>query len=313
VLLARGADPNDHKTNGWTAMHYAALEDSEPLVQLLYSHGALLDEKNEDGCTPLFLAAREGSASALRALINLGANPTLPMTTTRCTPLMTAAAAGKLNTFQVLLDSVAHAGHDEGDAVMWQVIAEGGNVDILERWLQQSPSIPSGKSSPCATVRHRAPDSCVFFPFAFCFCCNTEGMNNMFHRLPPLHIACARGNVDMVRALLDRQLVDPNEKDVDGCTALYHAASLGVADVVEVLLSRGASVNEGCSKRTPLHCAVGWGHTKCVELLLRCGADRSIKDSDQRTPLQLLRDMPVKRGHVEEMEALLTNDNLSVR
>lgn len=150
LLLERGADANAHKTNGWTAMHYAAIEDSEQLIQLLYSHGALLDEKNEDGCTALFLAAREGSASALRALINLGANPIVPMTSTRVTPIMAAAAAGKLNTFQVLLETVAHAGREEGDAVMWQVIAEGGNVEMLEQWIdQRSRSIPKGNSSDC--------------------------------------------------------------------------------------------------------------------------------------------------------------------
>ena len=52
-------------------------------------------------------------------------------------------------------------------------------------------------------------------------------------------------------------------------TALHKAAAKGHHDVVQLLLSRGASIEAmDIGNRTPLHCAVSNGHTNIVELLL---------------------------------------------
>jgi hypothetical protein len=41
--------------------------------------------------------------------------------------------------------------------------------------------------------------------------------------------------------------------------------------------------------RSPLHCAVGWGHLEATRLLLQAKADVQCKDKDGATPLDLAR------------------------
>lgn len=72
----------------------------------------------------------------------------------------------------------------------------------------------------------------------------------------------------------------------------------GQTDVVRLLLDRGVNVNANPPgshwTATPLHTAAGQGQTVVVDLLLRRGADPTLKDPrDQSTPIDWL---PHARG-----------------
>lgn len=61
---------------------------------------------------------------------------------------------------------------------------------------------------------------------------------------PPLHIAAARGQADVVELLLDSgRAKDIDAVDAEGRTAMYRAIEAGRTDVAERLLRRGASVD----------------------------------------------------------------------
>lgn len=67
------------------------------------------------------------------------------------------------------------------------------------------------------------------------------------------------------------------DKDERGRTLLYIASRSGFYDMSELLLEKGASINEVQSTRsTPLHGAAYYGHTSIVELLLQHGAKTDI-------------------------------------
>lgn len=61
---------------GWNALHYATVKSQAPVVKLLLTKGALVDEVNPDGDTALILAVRTGNVEVIQALINAGADPT---------------------------------------------------------------------------------------------------------------------------------------------------------------------------------------------------------------------------------------------
>ncbi|XP_066275841.1 ankyrin repeat and SOCS box protein 3-like [Branchiostoma lanceolatum] len=68
-------------------------------------------------------------------------------------------------------------------------------------------------------------------------------------------------------------------------TALYTASYNGHADVVRLLLRKGASVAKRCGPYAPLHEAASYGWTEVVELLVNHGATLDVQDDFHDTPL----------------------------
>lgn len=73
-LITHGADVN--KT-GWTPLHYAATGGHVDMIELLLDENAYIDAESPNKTTPLMMAAYYGSATAVKALLEAGADPTL--------------------------------------------------------------------------------------------------------------------------------------------------------------------------------------------------------------------------------------------
>ena len=100
----------------------------------------------------------------------------------------------------------------------------------------------------------------------------------------PLHIAAAHGQTGAVRLLLAHG-ARADAADDWGGTPLHRAQDAGVA---RMLLAAGATRDEPDHEgRTPLHAAIAAGHDEVVDLLLAGGADVTVEDTDGRTPLHL--------------------------
>jgi ankyrin repeat protein len=73
-LIERDADVNKP---GWTPLHYAATDSHIPVMQLLLNQHAYIDAASPNGSTPLMMAAMYGNASAVKMLLEAGADPTI--------------------------------------------------------------------------------------------------------------------------------------------------------------------------------------------------------------------------------------------
>lgn len=100
--------------------------------------------------------------------------------------------------------------------------------------------------------------------------------------------AAALGHPEVLRAELDR---DPNlavAYSPDGFTALGLASFFGNREGVELLLARGARVNDASQNRmrvAPLHSALAGTDPTIADLLLAAGADVNAVQADGYTPL----------------------------
>jgi uncharacterized protein len=138
----------------------------------------------------------------------------------------------------------------------------------------------------------------------------------------PLMDAARSGHVDAAKVLLDAG-ADVNAKETWGeQSAIMWAAALSQADMVKLLASRGANVNDHGKVNqwprkviqeprpkdmnkggfTPLHYAAREGCALCVQYLLAAGADPDSEDPDRETPLL----MAIENMHFDTAAVLVT-------
>jgi ankyrin repeat protein len=113
-------------------------------------------------------------------------------------------------------------------------------------------------------------------------------------------VAVIRGDVALVKQMLDEKRGDANGTNGAGYTWLYMATEHGRKAVIELLISRGANVHtHGDGKNAAVYIAAKRGHTDIVKLLLDKDADVDAVDVDGQTPLQVAAGLEIIRLLVE--------------
>jgi len=118
-----------------------------------------------------------------------------------------------------------------------------------------------------------------------------------------LMVASGGGNMEVVRYLIERG-ADINAKSCEGSTAIMPAVHRNRADIVGLLISKGAKVNyaiETGYKFTPLQLACQLGHVEIVKCLLDAGARVNVTATDGSTPLI----SAAFKGHHDVVQMLL--------
>ena len=120
-----------------------------------------------------------------------------------------------------------------------------------------------------------------------------------------LHKAVLGGHKDIVQLLLSKG-ASTEVMDSFGNTPLHLATCFGHTTLVELLLTEGASIEARIAmdlcNNTPLNIASREGHTRVVELLLTKGASVEVTNEDKHTPLHTA----AQHGHTSVVELLLS-------
>lgn len=106
----------------------------------------------------------------------------------------------------------------------------------------------------------------------------------------PLHIACAAGHLNLVRALLQKFPKFMKKKDANGLTPLHIAAARGDAGIVRELTRRNRKLcfKKGLENKIPLHYAVESGGLEVMRALLAAVPDSiRVTTSQNETALHL--------------------------
>ena len=182
------------------------------VANLLYSHGAVVDVRDNSERTPLRVASVEGQVDIMRWLLDHGADANA-RNSYGITPLSGATFAMHVDAVQVLLEHNADINSQSKDGrtplyyvtYAGTVVGEGMVVEIVRRLLGHGAD----------------PNIC------------DKG------HLTPLHQASSRGLLEAARLLLSYG-AKVDEKDKKGRTPFQLAASEGHDEITKLLLENGA-------------------------------------------------------------------------
>ncbi|XP_035166937.1 ankyrin repeat domain-containing protein 16, partial [Oxyura jamaicensis] len=157
-LLARGASVDPLKRGDWTPLMMACTRQNLEVIEGLVEHGADPLLKNKDGWNCFHIASREGHVQVLRCL--LAASPSCWDTesTTRRTPLHTAAMHGCRDAVELLLERCHYKpdSRDNCGVTPFTDALQNGHVDIARLLLEKHRACPTALDALGAQPLHRA-------------------------------------------------------------------------------------------------------------------------------------------------------------
>ena len=261
LLLERGGDPNTTLRGGETVLMTAARTGKAGPVKVLLAKGAKVDTKERRGQTALMWAAADGHADVIELLLKAGADLRAALPDSGFTPLFFAARDGRADVVRVLLK----AGADVNEAM--------------------DPRRPTGKGPKKGTSALILAVENGHFELAVELVKAGADPNDQRSGFTPLHV------MTWVRK--------PQRGEDDGDPAPLGSGNLGSVQFIRKLVEQGADVNARLKTgkggaglyskvgATPFLMAAATADVACMKLLIDLGANPSLGNADNCTPLMV--------------------------
>ncbi|KAF7698296.1 caskin-1 isoform X2 [Silurus meridionalis] len=208
---AKKVNVNFQDTDGFSALHHAALNGNLELISLLLDSQAMVDIRDQKGMRPLHYAAWQGKSEPMKMLLKSGSSVNAQSDEGQI-PLHLAAQHGHYDVSEMLLQHQSNPCiMDNAGKTPLDLACEFGRVGVVQLLLS---------SNMCAALLEPKPGDST----------DPNGTS-------PLHLAAKNGHIDIIRLLIQAG-IDINRQTKAG-TALHEAALCGKTDVVRLLLDSG--------------------------------------------------------------------------
>jgi ankyrin repeat protein len=258
LLLRHQASPHLkawREYRGATALYTAASEGHLPIVQALCDAGALIDETNDEGATPFFVAIFKNHDAVALYFIQQGASPYIT-TQNGDSLLVVMASQEKLSLFEALVSKHGHLNLEMPNlygvtplyAALY-IAAKNNRPDVVRH------------------LRNLCPPDVVT-------------LKTPQNSRTPLFIASASGHIEVVRILVEAG--DPIEETTEnGLSSFFIAVYQNHLHIVKYFIYHLKAQNklglidqpEPLGDMTPLYFAAQFGYHPIAHCLIKAGAD----------------------------------------
>jgi len=116
----------------------------------------------------------------------------------------------------------------------------------------------------------------------------------------PLHIACSKGKIDVIRTLTSYSKIKLNLTDKEGKTCVMKCIQFELKSCLGVLLKKGAELSStDINGNTALHLAVSIPNEEITTMLLDFGIDIDTTNKDESTPLHVAASVEKSQGVIK--------------
>lgn len=287
---------HEHKTPfGFTPLHSAASAGHLEIVKYLIKKGGadMVFTETDAGAQAAHAAANGGHMEVLEHIIELKGDINHIPWKNKVSILHFAIGSGNRQVVEFLLDEGADI---EARARSYQTplhfAAMEGHVQIAEEILDRGVDIFSIMEDKVQAI-HIAAQRGHIPVCEFLYLRGSEYAAVADRGMQPLHFAVLSGlehNEDMVKFLLKQPEVDIHAISDNEATALHYAASEGHADMVALLLDKGADIDHKtqghmmASGDDAVAVANSKGHEPCVRTLISRGSRiKELKEEYKQT------------------------------
>ena len=269
----RKVDLNAQDNSGMSLLHCAVRNKQDAIITYLVRVRACSPKTQmKNGTSPLFDAAKSGTAEQVKLLLTFGADPNAA-TTNGLTALHQAAARGNLDMVKELVQAGAEV----------NAITKDGRTPIFY-------AAERGKASTVSYLLDKKAEINL---------ADEKGVT-------PLILAAGSGNAALVKFLVVNKKANFAATAKDGTTALIAGAK--VPEIVKFLAEKMPNVNGvDPDGNTVLHLCAATADEETVRKLLYYGAKEDLPNKKGETPLLLA----ARAGNVDMVKRLL-NMNVKV-
>ncbi|KAM3075610.1 hypothetical protein ACMFMG_007746 [Clarireedia jacksonii] len=287
----------------------AAASGNQDLVRYLLSQGAQVADRSSYGTTGLFEAVNSGDISMVQLLLLLGADPNQPQAGNHHeTPLQLAARQENIFLVKLLLDHGADPNQSQAGnyhETPLQLAARQENIFLVELLLEHGADPNQPQADNCynsGTPLQLAAEKGNIFLVNLLLehGADVHAASFILLKYPITNITSTfqagvlGGNLAVIEALLEAGAsLFMSEKESELQTTLQIACHQGSADIVHLLISKGAEVNVKSKDllvwESALTSALRSKNYDTIEILLEKDADVNVpsKNDPGPSPLQV--------------------------
>ncbi|XP_067676346.1 serine/threonine-protein phosphatase 6 regulatory ankyrin repeat subunit A-like [Haliotis asinina] len=311
LLVKNGADLSLRDAHGDNILYYACLGGHVEVVKYVVSKNRVdINSRGKDRKTPVMVAGARGHKDVVELLVKYGANLSL-RDAHGDNILYFACLGGHVEVVKYVVSKnrvdINSRGKDKKTPVM--VAGESGHRNVVELLVKYGANL-SLRDAHRNNILHLACGRGHVGVVKYVISQDTVDINSRGNnKKTPIMVAGRRGHTEVIR-LLVKNGADLSLRDAHGDNILYHACLGGHVEVVKYVVSKNrVDINSrGKDKKTPVMVAGERGHKDVVELLVKYGANLSLRDAHRNNILHLA----CGRRRVEVIKCVISHNVVDI-